>query len=147
MLESSNPELAELTKKLEALRNQNTDREIVSVISVLVTEFAKVYKTENVEERRMIAQLSRVETTVERLSVDMISLCKIVKDGNGQPSLLQRITAIENHVASHEKDIKELEQYSNVIVQTNFATRKDLLVGMFAVIAGLVTLYIGYISA
>jgi hypothetical protein len=147
--------LDELQKQVEDLKEktkdntglqENRDNEIIEIISLLVNKFTPAYVDNNVEQRRMISQLANLEAKVEQLTFTINSLCKVVKDGNGQPSLMHRLTTVETIQRVQDDDIKKLEEYNNIIMQAKYTTRKELVVGMFTAIAGIVTLFVSYLA-
>lgn len=145
-LEEVKKQLEELKEKTKMPEGENRDNEIIEIISLLVNKFAPVYTDSNIEQKRVIAQLASVEAKVEQLTIGINSLCKVVKDGNGQPSLMQRVTTVETYLKTQDEDIKRLEQYNNAILQAKYMTRKELIVGMFSAVASVVALFISYLA-
>jgi hypothetical protein len=65
-------------------------------------------------------------------------LCTIVRDGNGQPSLIQRLSNLETIVSNHDKEIVDIEKHASSIAASKSLTQSQLVAGVVGmVITGL----------
>jgi len=83
----------------------------------------------NVQERLM-QQTASIDTTLGHMSQDINILCKLVRDGNGQPSILQRLTQAEIVLAGQIKSLEEIGRHANSITASRMLTHTQLIVGL-----------------
>lgn len=88
------------------------------------------YQTLIEAQERLMQQTASIETTLGHMSQDINILCKLVRDGNGQPSILQRLTQAEVVLAGQIKSLEEIGRHANSITAARMLTRTQLIVGL-----------------
>ena len=81
-----------------------------------------------------IARLSSIETDIANIRRDIESLCKVVRDGNGQPSMIHRLTNLETIVANNVQDIAEVRTHANSIVAAKALSKSQVMAGLAGMI-------------
>ena len=66
---------------------------------------------------------------MESMSDSVSTLCKLVRDGNGQPSLIQRVSKVETEVLGMIDDYTEMKGNVNQIVVAKALSRTQLIIG------------------
>jgi chromosome segregation ATPase len=86
-------------------------------------------------------QLAGIQRIQETLADDFKLLVKLVRDGNGQPSLMHRLAELEVMYAraavvqsQHARDIASLQKHLNGIQAARVVTQGQLLAGVAGVI-------------
>lgn len=79
-------------------------------------------------------RMATIEANVNNMQRDIATLCKLVRDGNGQPSLLQRLNTVEIHIEAHRESIMELNQSAGNIVASRSMTKAQIASGVIAMI-------------
>lgn len=77
----------------------------------------------------VVQRLTALETQIQRLSRDIADLCKVVRDGNGQPSIIHRLSHTETQVLAQAEKIEELQEYANSIIASRMLTKSQMVVG------------------
>lgn len=85
-------------------------------------------------QERLTQQTASIETKLDYMSQDINLLCKLVRDGNGQPSILQRLVHVETVLDGQIKDLDEISAYANSITASRAFTRTQLVVGLSGVV-------------
>jgi hypothetical protein len=85
-------------------------------------------------QERLIQQVASVEAKVDHMSHDIGILCKLVRDGNGQPSIMQRLAQVETVLEAQVKDLEQISQYANSMTASRMLTRTQLVVGLSGMI-------------
>lgn len=75
-------------------------------------------------------RLNTLEAKLEYIQREIVSLCKVVRDGNGQPSILQRQANMETTLVSYGKNLEQLSQYANSINASRMLTKSQLVAGL-----------------
>ena len=78
---------------------------------------------------QIVQQLATLESKIEHVVQDVGILCKLVRDGNGQPSIIQRLANLETCVKNQQKDIEECTQHANSIIASKYLTKSQLVAG------------------
>ena len=81
-----------------------------------------------------VERLSVIESDVSHIKQDVESLCKVVRDGNGQPSMIHRLTNLEQVVANNKKDIEEVRAHANTIVAAKALSKSQVMAGLAGMI-------------
>ncbi len=81
-----------------------------------------------------VERLSVIESDVSHIKQDVESLCKVVRDGNGQPSMIHRLTNLEQVVKNNKKDIEEVREHANTIVAAKALSKSQVMAGLAGMI-------------
>ena len=81
-----------------------------------------------------VERLSVIESDVSHIKQDVESLCKVVRDGNGQPSMIHRLTNLEQVVENNRKDIEEVRAHANTIVAAKALSKSQVMAGLAGMI-------------
>lgn len=85
-------------------------------------------------QERLIQQTASVEAKVDHMSQDVHILCKLVRDGNGQPSIMQRLAQAETVLEGQIKDLEEISKHANSMAASRMLTKTQLVVGLSGMI-------------
>ncbi len=104
--------------------------EIIGLLSDVTHNFADAVDSRRDEHVEVVQRIATVESEIKAVAKDIASLCKVVRDGNGQPSLVQRLTTVETTLLNQAKQIQEISTYANSITASKMLTRTQLVVGL-----------------
>jgi len=141
MTNESRPPLARVQERLQVIKSSirqddppevgwGRQEEIIGLLSDVTHNFADAVESRRDEHIEVVQRIAIMEAKLERMSQDITSLCKVVRDGNGQPSLVQRLSILENAVQNHTKLIDEVSRHANSINASRMLTRTQLVVGI-----------------
>jgi hypothetical protein len=92
------------------------------------------YQSLALTQERLIQHTASIEAKVEHMGQDINILCKLVRDGNGQPSIMQRLAQAEIVLEGQVKDLEQISQYANSMNASRMLTRTQLVVGLSGMI-------------
>jgi len=75
-------------------------------------------------------RLAAIETDIEHIREDVASLCRVVRDGNGQPSMLHRLTNLESIVNNSCDDITEIRGHATSIIAAKALSKSQVIAGL-----------------
>ncbi len=75
-------------------------------------------------------RLASLEANVGTTAVDVNSLCRLVRDGNGQPSMVHRLATLESQAVTLVDELEEMGQHFNSIQSSKMLSRTQLIVGV-----------------
>lgn len=104
--------------------------EIVGLLSDVTYNFADAVDSRRDEHVEVVQRIATVESEIRAVARDVASLCKVVRDGNGQPPMVHRLTTVENTLLTHTHQIKEIGKHANSIIASRMLTRTQLVVGL-----------------
>lgn len=107
--------------------------EIVNLLSTVTNHLSERQQQEE-NYNTAIARLSSIETDIANIRRDIESLCKVVRDGNGQPSMIHRLTNLETIVANNVQDIAEVRTHANSIVAAKALSKSQVMAGLAGMI-------------
>lgn len=107
--------------------------EIVNLLSTVTSHLSERQQQEE-NYNTAIARLSSIETDIANIRRDIESLCKVVRDGNGQPSMIHRLTNLETIVANNVQDIAEVRTHANSIVAAKALSKSQVMAGLAGMI-------------
>ena len=81
-----------------------------------------------------VRRLSAIETDIDHIRKDISSLCKVVRDGNGQPSLMHRLTNLESAVAHSRAELTEIKCHANSIIAAKALSKSQVVAGLSGMI-------------
>lgn len=76
------------------------------------------------------SKIATIEEGIRQIRKDIDSLCHVVRDGNGQPSLVQRLTTVETKIQQQDRALTEIAEHANSILASRMLTRTQLVVGI-----------------
>lgn len=137
---SSRHQLERVEERLETLRasvRKDADAptswlhqdEIIGLLSTVTETVKHSAETRGSQYLQIVQQLATVESKVEHIVQDIKILCKLVRDGNGQPSIIQRLANLETVVKNQQKDIEECSTHANSIIASKYLTKSQLVIG------------------
>lgn len=131
--------LKQQVSKLQNKSNQGSPNsvwlqdEIVNLLATVTNHLSERQKQEE-NYNTAIARLSSIETDIANIRRDIESLCKVVRDGNGQPSMIHRLTNLETIVANNVQDIAEVRTHANSIVAAKALSKSQVMAGLAGMI-------------
>ena len=93
------------------------------------TDIKGIYQNQT----EILKTLSGFATRQESIEKDIDDLARIVRDGNGQPSLVQRLTTMEQRLANQDGEITKLRDHYNSMASARVLSRGQMvaaIVGM-----------------
>lgn len=141
MTNESRQQLSRVQERLQVIKSSirrddslevgwGRQEEIIGLLSDVTHSFSDAVENRRDEHVEVVQRIAIMESKLERMSLDIASLCKVVRDGNGQPSLVQRLSILENAVQNQAKQIDEVSEYANSITASKMLTRTQLVVGI-----------------
>jgi|LakMenEpi03Aug12_release.lakeMendotaPanAssembly.Ray.scaffolds.fasta_scaffold190910_2 hypothetical protein len=113
-------------------------RNIVETLTALTDSVSKAFDDRSHEHTEIVRQLCELRSDIRAVQNDTKILCTIVRDGNGQPSLIQRLSNLETIVSNHDKEIVDIEKHASSIAASKSLTQSQLVAGVVGmVITGL----------
>lgn len=82
----------------------------------------------------MSLAVSQITSKVAHLDKEVVHLNQTVRDGNGQPSLTQRLTTIEVVVGQVVKTVSSLEVQLNTVATSRMLTRGQIVAGSVGIV-------------
>jgi hypothetical protein len=86
------------------------------------------------ENNEIKQRLAVIEANSNNMQRDMASISKLVRDGNGQPSIVQRLSTVETILKNQSKEIEQLAVNSNAIIAAKYMTRSQIAAGLIGMI-------------
>ena len=131
--------LKQQVSKLQNKYNQGSPTSVWlqdEIVKLLATVTNHLSERQQQEENynTAIARLSSIETDIANIRRDIESLCKVVRDGNGQPSMIHRLTNLETIVANNVQDIAEVRTHANSIVAAKALSKSQVMAGLAGMI-------------
>jgi hypothetical protein len=141
MPKDKNQNLDEIQDRLDKIQAASThnsldtsadslQQEILGFLSGITHNLSKSTENRRNEHVEVVQRITRLESALSHLSQDISSLCKVVRDGNGQPSLVHKIGNLENLVKTHSKQLVELNGHANSIIAAKMLTRSQIFVAL-----------------
>lgn len=108
--------------------------EILGLLTTVTENISEAFETRGQEHMQIAQQIATIEAKVEHIRHDIGILCKLVRDGNGQPSIIQRLANAETVIQTQVRDIEQISQYANSIMATRMLTRSQIVTGLTGMI-------------
>lgn len=118
---SSEAVLARLTANMESL---------TPVINALREDV----KSGNDKTVEMLVEVQGLKTAISEVKDDVEKLTQVVSTGNGQPSLIQRVTTIETTFVSVVKDVSDLKTKYDTVATAKMLTRGQIIAGVIGMV-------------
>lgn len=104
--------------------------QIVELLDSVTRNVADAVDMRQSEYAALAERMAVVETQLGNIAADLRSLCKVVRDGNGQPSMVHRLTTLESVVHSSNEQLKEVTAHANSIAASKMLTKAQLVAGL-----------------
>ena len=136
--------ITSIQKRIRHLRGEETVHsetidlpmsEVLRLLSEITEQFRCATQIAGDDYNEMTKRLAAIESNVTHIQGDMRSLCKLVRDGNGQKSLIERMSHMETTVASQGQELTKVGDYANSIIASKYMTRAQIIAGL----AGMIT--------
>lgn len=140
----NNREIEDLQRRIQGLQENSTapapegtvwcpQDEIINLLA-LVTDHLNSKKEEKESYSRAVQRLASIESDIEHIRRDIASLCKVVRDGNGQPSMIHRLTNLETIVTHNREDIEEIRGHANSIIAAKALSKSQVIAGFMGMV-------------
>jgi len=135
--------MQEQLRTLRDLRNQHVEQpevlwqrqgEVLNVLSTITETFVEALDARGSEHTQLVQQIATLAAKVEHVQDDIRGLCKMVRDGNGQPSIMQRLANVETTLNGQAKDLEQISQHANSIIANRMLTKAQLVAGLSGMI-------------
>lgn len=142
-IQSAVEPIASIQKKLRTYRSEATVHsesidlpmsEVLRLLADITENFSRATQNSGDEYREMTSRLSKIESDVSHIQSDVKTLCKLVRDGNGQPSLIQRISHVETKLKSQGQELAQVASCANSIIASKYMTRAQIIAGLTGMI-------------
>lgn len=102
------------------------------IIQLLASVTDHLHKKSNEKELydSAVARLTVIESDITHIRNNVDSLCRIVRDGNGQPSFIQRLSKLEAEVERSQEDLEEVKCHATSIIAAKALSRSQILAGL-----------------
>ena len=101
------------------------DRLTVELFTGLRKDYNKVSETNN----QILQRVSALDQKTVDMKEDVESLCQLVRDGNGQPSIAHRLTSLEQKMTSQHAWLEEVAGNCTTIAAARTLTRSQVIAG------------------
>lgn len=108
--------------------------EIIGLLASVTESMATACDNRSHEYSQITERISTIEANVKDIRHDIHSLCKIVRDGNGQPSMVQRLANAEAQITQHKADIGKIENHANAIIAAKALSKTQVIAGLSGMI-------------
>ena len=108
--------------------------EIIGILVTVTESLSSTVEVRRDEYSRVVERLSRIEGDLSHMRADIALLCKVVRDGNGQPSLIQRLANIEVVVANNKASLAEVQHHANTIIAAKALSKSQVVAGLIGMI-------------
>jgi hypothetical protein len=82
------------------------------------------------ETSQILQRLSALDQKTVDMKEDVTSLCQLVRDGNGQPSIAHRLTSVEEKMHSQHKWLEEVAANCTTIAAARTLSKSQVLAGL-----------------
>ena len=108
--------------------------EIIGLLASVTDSMVSACRQRSTEYSTIVERMATIEANVKDIREDVASLCKIVRDGNGQPSIIQRLSNLETVVAANKADIDKVEKHANAIIAAKALSKSQVVAGLIGMI-------------
>jgi len=104
--------------------------EIIELLATVAENLSDVSEIRGQEHIQIIQRIATIESNIAHVRQDVGLLCKLVRDGNGQPSIIQRLANLETVVNNQTRDIEQIGQHANSIMAARMLTKSQIVTGL-----------------
>tara|TARA_R110002020_G_scaffold16515_15_gene58313 strand:- start:1078 stop:1464 length:387 start_codon:yes stop_codon:yes gene_type:complete len=124
-------------------KDSDESGQVLALVTSLRGEFTGLAKS-NV---KILERLATLDQRSLDMKEDVEVLCHIVRDGNGQPPLAQRLTKAEQVLAQQDETLKEVYESCNSLTAAKTLTRSQVIAGAVVMLLTAFLSVIGLIAA
>lgn len=106
------------------------DKVTVDLFNGLREDYNKVSETNN----KILQRLSALDQKTADMKDDVESLCQLVRDGNGQPSIAHRLTTVEQKMESQHSWLEEIAENCTTIAAAKTMSRSQVIAGLVVLV-------------
>lgn len=104
--------------------------EIIGLLVTVTESFKNSSEARGHEHTLIVQQIATLEAEVKHIRSDISILCKLVRDGNGQPSIIQRLANLETVVKMQSETLEDVEKNANSILASKYLTKSQIIAGV-----------------
>tara|TARA_R110002110_G_scaffold229386_1_gene444853 strand:- start:1097 stop:1480 length:384 start_codon:yes stop_codon:yes gene_type:complete len=119
------------------------ESQVIELVTSLRGDFTGLAKS-NV---KILERLATLDQRTLDMKEDVQALCHIVRDGNGQPPLAQRLTKTEQVLVQHDETLKEVHESCNALAAAKALTRSQVIAGAVVMLLTAFLSVIGIVAA
>lgn len=108
---------------------------LAQVVEALRTDF----KSHEREQKSLEVKLGRIEQSLLATAQEFTNLTKLVRDGNGQPSLFQRVTEHESDIETIRNELGALAAVKAQIAGSAQLTKGQVIAGVLGMLIAIFT--------
>jgi hypothetical protein len=108
--------------------------EIIGLLASVTQSMVQACRSRSTEYTTIVSRMSAIEENVKDIREDVSGLCKIVRDGNGQPSVVQRLATLETVTDVQNRDIIKVETHANAIIAARALSKAQVVAGLTGMI-------------
>jgi len=86
------------------------------------------------ETSQILQRLSVLDQKTVDMKEDVASLCRLVRDGNGQPSIAHRLTSVEEKLNANHAWLEEVAVNCTTIAAARTLSKSHVVAGLVAMI-------------
>jgi len=124
-------------------KDNDESGQVLALVTSLRGEFTGLAKS-NV---KILERLATLDQRSLDMKEDVEVLCHIVRDGNGQPPLAQRLTKAEQVLAQQDETLREVHESCNSLTAAKTLTRSQVIAGAVVMLLTAFLSVIGLIAA
>lgn len=110
--------------------DQNGIRVEIGLLNTHIIALTRAIEEMRAGQSVLMTSIIKLEATQTSSKADISALLKVVRDGNGQPSLMQRVQTLEIGLAAQIKDFDELQIRFDYVGQSKMLTRGQIIAGV-----------------
>lgn len=108
--------------------------EIIGLLASVTDSMVSACRQRSTEYSTIVERMATIEANVKDIREDISALCKIVRDGNGQPSMIQRLSNLETVVSANSANIDKVEKHANAIIAAKALSKSQVVAGLTGMI-------------
>jgi|TARA_R110000824_G_scaffold82768_9_gene207463 predicted O-linked N-acetylglucosamine transferase (SPINDLY family) len=113
----------------------------------LISDIRGDYTSLSQSNTKILERLASLDQRTLDMKEDVQVLCHIVRDGNGQPPLAQRLTRAEQSLEQQDETIKEIHESCNSLAAAKALTRSQVIAGAVVMLLTAFLSVIGLVAA
>jgi predicted O-linked N-acetylglucosamine transferase (SPINDLY family) len=123
------------------------DNSEFSQVLELISDIRGDYTSLSQSNTKILERLASLDQRTLDMKEDVQVLCHIVRDGNGQPPLAQRLTKAEQSLSQQNEVIKEIHESCNSLTAAKALTRSQVIAGAVVMLLTAFLSVIGLVAA
>lgn len=142
--------IASIQKRLRSIRGETTLHsetidlpmsEVLRLLTDITHHFSAATQSAGDDYREIASRMSSIESATSKIEADVShmqsdirTLCKLVRDGNGQKSLLERISHVETTLVNQGQELAKTSEHANSIIASKYMTKSQIMAGIAGMI-------------